>query len=187
MTVGAVTLQPRADIGTFGEKRQTTPALTLTAADIAVRRLAGAEYVLDEYGDIEVSHRGHGRREYVTLDETGNPDLARGNCWIITNEIIEQVGPGEFGAHTLAELTIDGAGHHVALLVTDAHGEYIVDYTARQFSPDLPHPFVTSYEDWLAAINTATSRVWTLHNFEEDECEHCGEALAEDGICDGCD
>lgn len=184
--MGTATLQPRADIGTYGEKQQTTPVITLAAADITERRLAAAQYVLDEFGNIEVSHHGAGRRDYVLLEEMGEPDLARGNCWIITNEIIEQVDPGEFGAHTLTELTIDGHGHHVALLVTDAHGEYILDYTARQFSPDLPYPFVASYVDWLAAINTATARVWTLHDFEDDECEHCGEALAEDGICDGC-
>jgi hypothetical protein len=43
---------------------------------------------------------------------------------------------------------------------------YVIDYTARQFNPELPFPFVTGVEDWMAAVEKASGNVWEL---DEDD------------------
>jgi hypothetical protein len=190
--MGAATrLQPRADIGTFADKLQTLGGITLTPDVVDTRRLDGAIYVLGEYSELEVNdHSGSRPHGTVELGEMRDPDLARGNCWAATSEIIEHVDPGEFLARELNELTIDGNGQHVALHVVDGDGEYIVDYTARQFNADLPFPFVASYHDWKTAIEMATGRAWTMHDYDDDECRFCGESLSDRGgragVCDDC-
>ena len=100
----------------------------------------------------------------------GDPGLAPGNCWATTNELIEEAGAAAFEAEWADEITLKRrrlGGHHVALLVGDRDGTYVVDYTARQFSPDLPFPLVAGVKDWMSAVESASGTRWELH--DEDD------------------
>lgn len=53
-------------------------------------------------------------------------------------------------------------GQHVALLAGDADGHFIIDYTARQFHPEMPFPYVAGGEEWKASVERASGQHWSL-------------------------
>jgi hypothetical protein len=153
---------PRAATGRFTAVSHGEPVLAL-APDPMRERLAAAVDVLEVYANLEILDHSPARRETVALGELGDPRLALGNCWAATNELIEQAGASAFGADRVDEITLRRrrlGGQHVALLVADADGTYVVDYTARQFHPDLPFPFVAGVQDWLTAVEKASGTRW---------------------------
>lgn len=160
--------RPEADIQ-LSSQLAPSARLDLEQAAVALqaKRLSAARDVLDEYGDLEIMDHSPARRENVQLAELGDPGLALGNCWAATNELIEQVGATEFGVEWLDEITIRRkrlGGHHVALLAGDRDGTYVIDYTARQFHPELPFPYVAGVDEWLAKVQAASGQRWEFDN-----------------------
>ncbi|HEX9089784.1 MAG TPA: hypothetical protein VF867_19990 [Arthrobacter sp.] len=164
---------PRADTGRFTPAAHTEPSLALPAAAISTepapdlhlaRRYEAASWVLADYSDLEIMDHSPARQTTVTLGQLGDPRLALGNCWAATNEVIEEAGASAFGAEWVDEITISRkiGGQHVAILVADADGMYVVDYTARQFSPDLPFPYVAGVKDWMESVAKASGHTWIL-------------------------
>lgn len=157
---------PRAGDGRFTAVALTEPSLQLTAPDPhRARRTEAAAWVLQDYADLEIMDHSPARQGTVTLAELGDPRLALGNCWAATNEVIEEVGASAFGADWVDEITLKRrrlGGQHVAILVADPDGMYVVDYTARQFSPSLPFPYVAGVKDWMAAVEKASGTRWDL-------------------------
>ena len=43
---------------------------------------------------------------------------------------------------------------------------FIIDYTARQFHPELPYPFVAGVQEWKAAVEKASGTGWILDDEE---------------------
>lgn len=141
--------------------------LGTSEADLHARRLDDARYVLAEFADLEIANHSPARRDTVRLDELGDPALALGNCWAATNELIEEAGAAEFGVDWVDEITISRrrlGGQHVAVLAADRDGMFVIDYTARQFHPELPYPFVAGVEDWKAAVEKASGTAWDLED-----------------------
>lgn len=137
--------------------------LEQNAEAVQAKRLQAARDVLTEYGDLEIMDHSPARRETVQLAELGDPRLALGNCWAATNELIEQVGATEFGAEWLDEIMIRRkrlGGHHVALLAGDRDGTYVIDYTARQFHPEVPFPYIAPVDEWLAKVQATSGQQW---------------------------
>lgn len=170
---------PRGADGRFVQTAHAEPACTLTskfapnseldleqASDaVRARRLQAARDVLAEYPALEIMDHSPTRQETVRMDELGDPRLALGNCWAATNEVIEQIGPTEFGAEWLDEITIRRSrlgGQHVAILAGDRDGHFVIDYTARQFHPDLPFPYVAGVEEWKTAVERASGQRWVM-------------------------
>jgi hypothetical protein len=163
------TEHPRSATGRFVPASHAEPVTTLAVpgqgAAIQARRLQVARYVLAEFPDLEIADHSPARQGTVTLGELGDPRLALGNCWAATNEIIEEVGADEFGAEWLDEITIRRGrrgGQHVAILAGDRDGEYVIDYTARQFHPELPFPYVAGVDDWKAAVERTSGTRWVM-------------------------
>jgi hypothetical protein len=139
--------------------------LEQAAEAIQARRLRAARDVLAEYPDLELMDHSPARQETVRLEELGDPRLALGNCWAATNEVIEQIGASEFGAEWLDEITLRRSrlgGQHVVLLAGDRDGPFVIDYTARQFHPEMPFPYVAGLQEWKAAVERASGQRWVL-------------------------
>lgn len=169
---------PRGAGGRFVPVHHSEPGITLNSQlapsagldlekyqTIHARRLDAARDVLEEYGDLEIMDHSPARRHAVQLQELGDPRLALGNCWAATNELIERVGAAEFGAEWVDEITIRRTrlgGHHVAVLAGDTDGLYVIDYTARQFHPDLPFPYVAGVKEWLDKITVTSGQKWEM-------------------------
>lgn len=170
---------PRGAAGRFIPTVHAEPGLTLTSksspntgldleqspAAIQVRRLQAARDVLAEYPDLQIADHSPARQDTVRLDELGEPRLALGNCWAATNEVIEEVGAAEFGAEWLDEITIRRTrlgGQHVAILAGDLDGHYVIDYTARQFHPELPFPYVAGIEEWKDRVESSSGTKWSF-------------------------
>jgi hypothetical protein len=155
---------PRAATGRFTAVTHGEPGLDLVL-DPMRERLAAAVEVLEDFDDLEIMDHSPARQGTVTLGELRDPRLALGNCWAATNEVIEEAGASAFGADWVDQITVKRrrlGGQHVAILVADRHGMYVVDYTARQFSPDLPFPFVAGVKDWMAAVEKASGAKWEI-------------------------
>lgn len=171
---------PRGAAGRFVPAVRAEPGIALTSkfapndgldleqtAAVQARRLRAAQDVLAEYPDLEIMDHSPARQHTVRLEELGDPRLALGNCWAATNEVIEEIGASEFGAEWLDEITIRRArlgGQHVALLAGDADGHFIIDYTARQFHPGMPFPYVAGVEAWKTAVERASGQKWVMED-----------------------
>lgn len=174
---------PRSAGGRFVPAHHGEPGITLNSQFapsavldleqtevILARRAEAARDVLEEYGDLEIMDHSPARRHTVELQELGDPRLALGNCWAATNELIEEAGAGAFGAEWVDEITIRRprlGGHHVAVLAGDTEGLYVIDYTARQFHPDLPFPYVAGVKEWLDKITVTSGQKWEMD--DEDD------------------
>ncbi|GAA4032759.1 hypothetical protein GCM10023063_15110 [Arthrobacter methylotrophus] len=163
------TKHPRGAGGLFIPTTHADPGTTLASPEspdaIQARRLDAARYVLAEFPDLEIIDHSPARQGTVTLQELGDPRLALGNCWAATNEVIEEVGASEFGADWLDEITIRRnrlGGQHIAILAGDRDGDYVIDYTARQFHPELPFPYVAGVDEWHAAVERASGTRWVM-------------------------
>jgi hypothetical protein len=162
--VPAVHPEPRI---TLNSKLAPSEGLDLEQAPAAVQahRLQAARDVLAEYPDLEIMDHSPARQHTVRLEELGDPRLALGNCWAATNEVIEEIGASEFGAEWLDEITIRRSrlgGQHVAILAGDQDGHFVIDYTARQFHPEMPFPYVANVEEWKAAVESASRQRWVV-------------------------
>lgn len=117
------------------------------------RRLRALEVIRDYGDDVQIPNHGESptTRPYVNLKDMVDGDVARGNCWAMTNELIEIVDTSAFdGAEWLDEISIETSWglNHTALFVGTEDGGYVVDYTARQFDKSLPFPFIASSVEW---------------------------------------
>ena len=118
--------------------------------------------ILEDLGSTIVV-KNHGafpnKRPTVMLSEMGDGDIARGNCWAITAEFIEAAGRDYFpDAQYLDSIDINstrnGMSHTAILVQMDKHS-YVIDYTARQFSPNMDFPLILDKDDWKLAIEKA--------------------------------
>lgn len=161
---------PRGPRGRFIPDTHAEPGdtTTLQGSDDAIqeRRLGAARYVLDEYADLEIVDHSPAEQDFVRLEQLGDPAVALGNCGAAAAELIERAGAAEFDVEWLDEITINrsaaGGGQHVAILAGDRDGTFVIDYTARQFDPELPFPFVAGVEEWHAAVEKASGTGWVL-------------------------
>lgn len=160
--------------GQFAAFSHPEVAVSLAPADPAStdqppRQLEAAQHVLTEYAELEIMNHSAVDRQCVQLDELGDPDLARGNCWAATSELIENVGAAEFDAEWLDEITLTGHGQHVAILVAHRDGLHVIDYTARQFSPELPFPLIADVESWKRIVEESSGQAWNFGSDNQTE------------------
>lgn len=124
-----------------------------------------------QYGDkIIVKNHGANVRTMpqVGLKDMPDGEVARGNCWAISQKIIDSIPAAHFEASWLDEISITsgtrGLGH-TAILVGSTSGYYVIDYTARQFNQALPFPLIETVDKWKETIEKAYG---TPFLFEDD-------------------
>lgn len=106
--------------------------------------------LLEEYGWIEISDG----TDLKPLIEFSDPDTASGSCWRVTSELIETVDFSDYGfletpdfANAVGNAAMDKINvEHYALFFGDSNT--VIDFTVRQFDPELPFPLVTSFDEW---------------------------------------
>lgn len=94
--------------------------------------------------------------EYVTLSEMEDGDRAGNNCFSASNEVaralVEQIGlePDQECKVVQLEFSNNGTSSvHVANLLQQGEGEgWVLDFTARQFDPEVEWPLAMPLEQW---------------------------------------
>ncbi|MCC3299657.1 hypothetical protein [Arthrobacter caoxuetaonis] len=161
--------QPRTPDGRFRSyEAEEASGVVLTPPHPAVDRARReSEEFLEHNGLLDIVDHSVTAEEYgtVELHRMADPDIARGNCWAATNEVIE-LGASELGAEWVDELTISGRGQHVAILAGYPEGCAVVDFTIRQFDAGLAFPWTGTVDDWKKTVEAATGTSW---EFEDDE------------------
>lgn len=138
-------------------------------------RRRNALLVIREYGDdVIVANRGANShvKPTVNLKDMQEGSVAQGNCWAITNELIEVVPAGEFEASWTDEISITTGAKgldHTALLVGDKDSIYVVDYTARQFDQKLPFPFIAKVDEWKNSLSEAYGSTFSIVEPEDED------------------
>jgi hypothetical protein len=113
------------------------------------------QYVAEEYENLDIANHSDVGEEWVTLGDMADPAIARNNCYIASSEIVQNIDPAEFGAERLnvVSLTSKEANvTHGAVKATIDGKEMIFDFTARQFDPELPYPYVADHDTWQKTI-----------------------------------
>lgn len=157
---------PRHPDGTFSSvPAREAAGVTLTAApsSAADRARRAAEEFLEYNELLEIVDHSVGADKHGTVElyRMADPEIARGNCWAATGEVIE-LGAAELDAEWVDELMISGRGQHVAILAGYREGHAVVDFTIRQFDPGLPFPWTGTVEEWKNTVEAATGTAWTM-------------------------
>lgn len=110
-----------------------------------------------------VNHSSVGRKQ-VTIADMQDGDIARGNCWVASNEVYMNL---ELDIDSIVDVDIVGAVTdgctHFALYVSNEDEEVVIDFTARQFHADAPFPFILSLHKWHAYMEHVTGRTLELN------------------------
>jgi hypothetical protein len=117
-------------------------------------------FITEDALDLDVAnHSAHGS-DWVKISDMMNPDIARNNCWVTSNEIYENVELEEYAnIHEVDIIGVEATGcTHYAVYVANETEQVVIDFTARQFSPDAPFPFVLPVDKWHAYMEHVTGR-----------------------------
>ena len=115
-----------------------------------------------EFEDHSSTQNPHGDG-WITLAHMTHPDVSGNNChaatWEVNRTLVEDVGSDDGVEYSTAEIVFND-GVHWANVVETPQGTFVVDYTARQFSDQLPFPYVTTLDEWQRVITSrATDRL----------------------------
>lgn len=116
--------------------------------------------------------------ELVHLGLMDDPAAASNNCYIASSvalDAIYDIDPDTSpGLANLSFATDEGASPvHYANTVTDPDTDqmWVIDFTARQYDPDVAFPLVVPVEEWHARISGyATARGWAVESFAHEDC-----------------
>lgn len=125
---------------------------------------ANVEFIVEDASDLAVANHAAVGAEWVTVADMADPAIARNNCWAASNEVYENV---ELEAYAqIDELDIVGVEAtgctHYAVYMANADEAVVLDFTARQFSPDAPFPFILPVDKWHAYMEHVTGRKMEL-------------------------
>lgn len=121
-------------------------------------------FITEDAADLDVAnHSAHGA-EWVKVADMIDPDIARNNCWVTSNEIYENVELEEYASIDEVDIIgVEATGcTHYAVYVANQTEQVVIDFTARQFSPDAPFPFVLPVDKWHAYMEHVTGRELTI-------------------------
>lgn len=120
-----------------------------------------AEWVLDEFPDLQFVNRSGLSGDSMMLHQMGEPLAADGNCESASDAVIA-LGAAELGAEKLDKATIldPTGGFHCAVVAGRGSEEWVVDYTLRQFDDQADFPYVGTIDDWHAKVQDATGLPW---------------------------
>lgn len=100
----------------------------------------------------------------VTIADMVDGDVARGNCWVATNEIYMNAEVDIPNVETVDIIGAEAIGcTHYALYVANEDEAVVVDFTARQFHSEAPFPFVLPVDKWHAYMEHVTGRSLELN------------------------
>lgn len=154
--------QPRSQNGQFASAQAKESAVSLVPArDPLMVPREDAEWVLEEFPDLEFDNRSGLDGDTMMLHEMGEPLSADGNCESVSDAVIE-LGAAELGAERLDKATIldPTGGFHCAVVAGKGDQEWVVDYTLRQFDDQADFPYVGTLDDWHAKIQSSTGLPW---------------------------
>lgn len=116
--------------------------------------------IVDDAADLDVANHAAVGPEWVKVSDMADPSIARNNCWATSNEIYENVELEAYGDIDEVDIVgVEATGcTHYAVYVANAEEAVVIDFTARQFSPDAPFPFILPVDKWHAYMNHVTGR-----------------------------
>lgn len=121
---------------------------------------ANVDFILEDSLELAVANHASVGGDWVTVADMADPAIARNNCWATSNEVYENVDLEEYGQ--IDELDIIGVEAtgctHYAVYVANSEESVVIDFTARQFSPDAPFPFILPVDKWHAYMEHVTGR-----------------------------
>ncbi|MGV8846097.1 hypothetical protein [Tessaracoccus sp.] len=95
-------------------------------------------------------------QDWIRLGAMASPEYANNNCYGATHAvdelIVTQVGQEPGVGYGTVELEWE-TGVHWANTLTCDRTAWVVDYTARQFNPALPFPYVAPLASWKDVID----------------------------------
>jgi hypothetical protein len=120
--------------------------------------------ILYDASDLEIANHSRHGAKWVAVSDMADPDIARNNCWVTSNEIYENIDFSEFAETDEVDIIgVEAPGcTHYAIYLANSEESIVLDFTARQFSPDAPFPFVLPVANWHAYMNHVTGREMVL-------------------------
>lgn len=122
------------------------------------------DYIMEDVENIEVANHSAVGGEWVTIADMADADIARNNCWAASNEIYENLEVEEYA--NIAEVDIvgvvaEGVSHYAVYLANEEE-EVVLDFTARQFDPTAPFPYVVPLNVWHGYLEHMTGKPMTV-------------------------
>lgn len=121
---------------------------------------AQSEEIFADMADLDVANHSRKGDEWVRVADMADPEIARNNCWAVSNEIYENFDLTAYAPIDEVDIVgVEAPGcTHYAVYLANHEEAVVLDFTARQFSPDAPFPFILPVDKWHAYMNHVTGR-----------------------------
>jgi hypothetical protein len=153
---------PEIDISTleafrgtgFQKSKKNQVLQPLTGETLRLQISKCASDVFEENDDLVILRHGSVSQAPLTFADMADGTKAVGNCWSLTTDLIERIHPSELGGEEIDMVSLKTEKeYHTAVMIMANEKEWVVDYTARQFDPQLPFPYVAPISDWEKKIS----------------------------------
>lgn len=131
------------------------------------------EYVFED--ELEIAdHSGLASGDWITLAELrDNPEALGNNCQAVSAELGKELVGGDEKVELLTVHYEDGYLHNAVSITLPTGSTVVLDFTAAQYDPSLPIPFVAEKARWR---DTIAERVLAKHGttIAREELESAG-------------
>lgn len=116
--------------------------------------------IMDDVSGLEVANHSSTGGEWVSIADMADADIARNNCWVVSNEVYENI---ELEAYASIEevdivgVVAEGVSHY-GVYLSNGTEEVVLDFTARQFDASAPFPYVVPLNVWKGYIEHMTGK-----------------------------
>lgn len=115
--------------------------------------------IIDDVLFLDVANHSKVGPEWVTVQDMADSDIARNNCWAVSNEIYENIEIDGLGADEVDIIGAEAPGcTHYAVYLANSEEAVVMDFTARQFSAEAPFPYIVPVNVWHAYMEHLTGR-----------------------------
>lgn len=103
-----------------------------------------ADSLIDD-PELEITnHSSFSDKEYITIEDLQDPDLAGNNCFAVTS-IVEEVLHQDGIDNESIEIVMDDGTVHWANRI----GNNVLDFSYRQFDENCDFPVIAKYDTWM--------------------------------------
>lgn len=122
------------------------------------------DYIVDDVAEYEVANHSSTGGEWVTVADMADADIARNNCWVTSNEIYENLDIESYAdieEVDIVGVVAEGVSHY-GVYLANSEEEVVLDFTARQFDPSAPFPYVVPLKVWHAYLEHMTGKTMEI-------------------------
>lgn len=116
-----------------------------------------AQGLLKKAKNIEIPDHSNAQKDYVNLTELSDEVVAGNNCYAATSIISEYLYRQNIENDTIEVIMDDDTVHYANKV-----GDFVIDFSFRQFDKEAAFPLVQKYDEWLKNVDESVNNKFGL-------------------------